>query len=223
MKALKEKPLKDPTTSYQDHSIRSEKQYKDAFSEWAKNDPVGYAEAVRLGVAGPKIESLNAGTLQSVEKEDEETRFEVAFYEAPIALDPVDRILEAGDSREAIEDALGIIKSEWEGASASREADAILEVICLLGASKASRDMRIKARVLRTIIGRNDESLSDIARDFGITRADASKIARTLTDTLNLKTTTTTRSAAFVQQCKERATRIHALTKADRKKASNKI
>lgn len=113
----------------------------------------------------------------------------------------------------AIHPGLVEIRTMWDKASASREADGMLRLLYLLGACP-SREMSLKAKVLQAVIAKTEESLSGIAIEYNVSRAAVSKIGRELKEFLGLKISTSTRNEEFVEQCRTRATRIHSERKA---------
>jgi len=119
----------------------------------------------------------------------------------------------------AIARGLNFIKAFWAKASFANKADAILEVLYLLGASR-SPEMRMKARILLSLAAKENLPLAAIAGEFGVSRAAVSKTAREIKDHLGLQVHGSTRDDLYVQQCRERATRVHEQTRKDRLRAA---
>jgi hypothetical protein len=202
-------------------------EYEQAWADWAATGSKEYQKAVALGITCASIEHSSAvpQPVESDEKspldfaaidpveiieEEEIILQEIAYSLAPGFLKP--KLLTD------ISRGLNKVKKHWDKASASREADALLELLYLLGTCRSS-EMRMKSYVLRAIIAREELSLADIAREYGVTRAAVSKTAVELKRFLGLQIHTTTRNQAFVNQCKERAERVHKMTKEDRERA----
>jgi biotin operon repressor len=204
-----------------------DKEYEQAWADWAATNSKEYRKAAALGIGTAHIEHSSAvpQPVESDEKspldfascdpiemveEEEIILQEIAYSLAPGFIKP--KLLTS------ISKGLAKVKKHWDKASASREADALLELLYLLGTCRSS-EMRMKSYVLRAIIAREELSLADIAREYGVTRAAVSKTAVELKRFLGLQIHTTTRNEAFVNQCKERAERVHKMTKADRERA----
>jgi biotin operon repressor len=202
-------------------------EYEHAWAEWAATGSKEYQKAVALGYSQASIEHSSAvpQPVESDEKspldfascdpveiveEEEIILQEIAYSLTPEFLKP--KLLTD------ISRGLNKVKKHWDKASASREADAMLELLYLLGTCRSS-EMRMKSYVLRAIIAREELSLADIAREYGVTRAAVSKTAVELKRFLGLQIHTSTRNQAFSDQCKARAERVHKLTKQDRERA----
>ena len=204
-------------------------EYEHAWAEWAASGSKEYQKAVALGYSTAHIEHSSAvpqfahdgdeekGPLDfaSIDPEEIVEEEEVILQEIADYLLPGFRKPEVLTS---IANGLRLVKKGWDRASASREADAILETLYLLGNCRSS-EMRMKSYVLRSIIAREELSLADIARTYGVTRAAVSKTAVELKRFLGLQIHTSTRNQAFSEQCKARAERVHKLTKTDRERA----
>jgi biotin operon repressor len=203
-------------------------EYEHAWKDWEATGSKEYQKAVALGYSAAHVEHSSAvpqfangdeekGPLdfasidpEELIEEEEMVLQEIAEHLAPGFLKP--RLLTQ------ISKGLNKVKKTWDKASASREADAMLELLYLLGTCRSS-EMRMKSYVLRSIIAREELSLADIAREYGVTRAAVSKTAVELKRFLGLQIHTSTRNQAFSDQCKARAERVHKLTKTDRERA----
>jgi biotin operon repressor len=204
-----------------------DKEYEQAWADWAATGSKEYQKAVALGIGVAHIEHSSA-VPQPVESDDK-SPLDFASCDPVELIEEEEMILQEIAEHLApgyrkpmlltqISKGLSKVKKHWDKASASREADAMLELLYLLGTCRSS-EMRMKSYVLRAIIAREELSLADIAREYGVTRAAVSKTAVELKRFLGLQIHTTTRNEAFVNQCKERAERVHKMTKEDRERA----
>jgi biotin operon repressor len=204
-----------------------DKEYEQAWADWAATGSKEYQKAVALGITSAHIEHSSA--VPQPTEDDEKSPLDFASVDPVELIEEEEMILQEIAEHLApgyrkpklltqISKGLSKVKKHWDKASASREADALLELLYLLGTCRSS-EMRMKSYVLRAIIAREELSLADIAREYGVTRAAVSKTAVELKRFLGLQIHTTTRNEAFVNQCKERAERVHKMTKEDRERA----
>lgn len=91
----------------------------------------------------------------------------------------------------------------------SELADYGLRLLQVLGQAD-NRELRMRSQILLAIISRDDANLAQIAREHRLTRAATSKIAQEIKSRLGIKIHTTTRDEKYVEQCRQRALRIHA-------------
>jgi biotin operon repressor len=202
-------------------------EYEQAWKDWEASGSKEYQKAAKLGITGAHIEHSSAVPQPTDSDEKSPLDFaavdpEAIVEEEEMVLQEIAEHLVPGFPKpKLLTDicrGLKKVKRTWDKASASREADAMLELLYLLGTCRSS-EMRMKSYVLRAIIAKEEHSLADIAREYGVTRAAVSKTAVELKRFLGLQIHTTTRNQAFIQQCKERAERVHKMTKEDRERA----
>lgn len=204
-------------------------EYEHAWAAWAASGSKEYQKAVALGYSSAHIEHSSAVPQFAHDGDEEKGPLDFASVDPEEIIEEEEMILQEIAEHLApgflkpklltqIGRGLNKVKKVWDKASASREADALLELLYLLGTCRSS-EMRMKSYVLRSIIAREELSLADIARTYGVTRAAVSKTAVELKRFLGLQIHTSTRNEAFSAQCKERAERVHKLTKQDRERA----
>lgn len=199
-------------------------QTRAAYAEAAKTNPEWFAKAKELGVHTAKIDHQGFAVVQDGDDGGRKPPEAIA-----LPVDPDDEpeeiilqaLVEAGlivpnysrpEACTVISEALEAVFQKRDSASASREADGMLKLLFLLGACK-SREMSFKARVLQALIAKNEKSLSAIGKEFGVTRADVSKVAREMKTFLGLKLGGATRNEAYAEQAKVRAHRVHDFRK----------
>jgi len=211
---------------YEDTQAAMDAATKAAWSAWAKSGDPAYAKALMAGHGTAKIDphgsgpkgpdAVNALYYQSIGPaeitEEETSEIFDSIEDSCLIVGPKSKA--AG----ATANALKRIKARWTTQNSSREVDFAQELLHVLGVAK-DRTLRLKARCLKSSLLREEVSLSDLAKEYGMTRANTSKIAQELKKALNLSISTTTRNARFVSQCKTRAKRVHAKAAADRAQA----
>lgn len=210
--------------NYDEMAAEMDRKAQAAWAEWAKKDPTSFAKS-----GGEKREPKPQNS-PNHDSDEPPPRTPLAIVLPEEPLEPEEIILEALQSigvtfpnrpqaLTAISKALVEVIAHNDKASATREADGMLKLLYLLGASE-SREMTTKALTLQAIIARNEEGLSDIAKSRGVTRADISKIGRELKEFLGIEIHTSTRDHRFVEQCRERALRVHEEAREDAARAN---
>lgn len=220
----------DTMSDYDSYRDARDAETRKAYAEWEKQDPAGYAAAKAAGVGEAKIDPHRPP--RRSDDEDEEKRAPLAIVHHDFA-DPepeeivLQALVDAGliTSQFSRPMACTVILSALEQvyairdkASASREADAMLHLLYLLGAAK-NREMSFRARVLQALIAKNERSLASIGKEFRVTRADVSKVAREMKAFLRLKIGGATRNDAYSEQARERAHRVHDFRKSQLREA----
>jgi biotin operon repressor len=185
-----------------------DQEYAQAFADWAKEDPEGYAKAQALGVATPKLEHTSENPSAPSTKQ---TALDYA------SVDPVFPDDEGGSGGNNGGN-FGIFGDPDDSEFRAKLATAVLEILYVMGAARSS-ETRIKARVLLALCAKEEDSFESIAQEEGITRQAISKLARQMKEGLGLTIEGSTRSKAYVEQSRERAQRIHDLQKDDLKRA----
>lgn len=175
--------------------MSTKEQYNKAWEDWKEQDPEGYAQAMAQGLEPDFYEPHGqAGKHVGEEK-------------SPLDYASVDPVLPGDEEIEAPQ------------APAQHTAlEAVIEVLWILGAAR-SRETRIKASVLLAIAAKVPVPFADIAEREGLTRAAVSKLARQFKSALGLTITGSTRSDAYVSQCRSRAARVHVARKQSLAKA----
>lgn len=221
-------PAATPETKYEDHVFNQERQAASAWPEWAKTNPEAYALS-----GGPKPDPRGQTHPDGKPQDDEdEPRGPVATVDPEEPLEPEEIILEhldkaglqiVGGTRPQILTALlaGLdeCKAYLNSASSSREADAILQLLFLMGAAP-SKEMSLKAKIIQAIIAKMPlEGLADLGREYGVSRADTSKIATKIQEFLGVEIYVATRNEDYRAQCETRCDRVHEITRQDRERA----
>ena len=215
---------------YEDYQASMDAATKAAWDAWAASGDPAYAKAKKAGLLGAKIDPHGSG--QKGSESVTALHFQ-SIGPAEISEDEVSEIFDAiedagaviaGKSKafEATAAAIEKIKARWEAKNGAREVDTIAQMLMICGEAE-DRNIRLKARCLKANLLSEDESLSDIAKDFAMTRANTSKISQELKKRLRLQISTTTRNAAFVEQCKRRARRVHDIKAKDKARADEII
>jgi biotin operon repressor len=185
-----------------------EQEYAQAFADWAKEDPEGYAQAVAAGVGSPKLEHTSENPSAPSSKQ---TALDYASVD-PVVPD------DEGSGGGGNNGGHGILGDPDDGEFRAKLATAVLEILYVMGAARSS-ETRIKARVLLALCAKEEDSFESIAQEEGITRQAISKLARQMKEGLGLTIEGSTRSKAYVEQSRTRAQRIHDAQKADMARA----
>lgn len=187
-----------------------EQEYVEAFAKWKAEDPDAFAEAVKAGVATPKLEHTSENPAAPSTKQT------ALDYASVDAIYPDD---EGGSGSGGNNGGyFGVFGDPDDSEFRGRLSAALLEILYILGAARSS-ETRIKARVLLALCAKEESSFEAIAKEEGITRQAISKLARQIKEGLGLTIEGSTRSAAYVDQSRERAQRVHDTIKADMERA----
>jgi biotin operon repressor len=181
--------------------------YVQAFKDWEEQDPQGFAEAVKMGVAVPKLEHTSENPSAPSTKQ---TALDYA------SVDPI--YPDEGEGGSGNGGNFGIFGDPDDSEFRAKLATAVLEILYVMGAARSS-ETRIKARVLLALCAKEEDSFESIAQEEGITRQAISKLARQMKEGLGLTIEGSTRSKAYVEQSRTRAQRIHDAQKADMARA----